>query len=68
MSLISFHRLLIVVAIIFCAGYALWELRSFAGGAGVGSLLIAVAFAVAALGLGYYLRHLRRLLRLQKQT
>ena len=32
MSLLPFHRLLIVVAIIFCAGFAAWELRAFLEG------------------------------------
>jgi hypothetical protein len=64
MSLISFHRLLISLAILFCGGYALWELRAFLGHGEIGSLLIAIIFAAAAVGLAYYLRHLSRFLRL----
>jgi hypothetical protein len=65
MSLISFHRLLIFVGIVFCAGYAIWELLHFMGGdGGVRSLLLVVAFSGAALALGYYLRHLGRILHL----
>lgn len=62
MSLIAFHRLLIAVGILFCGGYAVRELLRFLDGRGWASLLLALAFAVAAGALGYYLRHLRRFL------
>lgn len=68
MSLISFHRLLIATAIVFCGGYAIWEVLRFLSDGGVGSLLLAVAFGLAATGLAYYLRHLGRILRLGNET
>ena len=54
--MIPLHRLLIGTAIAFCAGFALW-----AGWRG--SPVLAGVFALLALGLAYYLRHLRRFLR-----
>lgn len=64
MSLISFHRLLIAIAIVFCGGYAIWEAARFFSGGSFSSVLLAAAFGAAALGLAYYLRHLGRILRL----
>lgn len=64
MSLISFHRFLIAIAIVFCAGYAFWEFRGFLQHGSGRALLLALAFAAAAAGLGYYLRHLSRFLRI----
>lgn len=66
MSLISFHRILIGAAIAFCGVYALWELRQFVQQGGLRPLLLAIGFAAAAVGLGYYLRHLGRILRLPR--
>jgi len=68
MSLISFHRLLIATAILFCGGFAVWELLRFREEPEVATLLIALAFAVAAGTLGYYLRHLSRILRLRDDS
>jgi hypothetical protein len=64
MSLISFHRLLIAVAIMFCGGYAIWEVLRFLSDGSIGSALLAAAFGAAAIALAYYLRHLGRILRL----
>lgn len=64
MSLISFHRLLIAIAIVFCGGYSIWEAARFLSGGSISSVLLAIGFGAAALGLGYYLRHLGRILRL----
>lgn len=58
MSLITFHRTLIVTAILFCAGFAGWELQRYAGSGETGQLLVGAAFAVAAGLLIYYLLHL----------
>ncbi|MEX2572179.1 MAG: hypothetical protein WD737_12840 [Gemmatimonadota bacterium] len=68
MSLISFHRFLIAVGILFCAGYGIWELVSYTGSREASSLLIALAFFAGALGLGYYLRHLTRILHLSDES
>ena len=62
MSLISFHRILIVAAILFCAGYGVYELSAFTKGAGNGSLVISGFFFVCTVGLSYYLWHLKRFL------
>ena len=62
LSLISFHRILIAVAILFCAGYGVYELSAFARNGETGSLLISGFFFVVTAGLTYYLRHLKRFL------
>lgn len=64
MSLIQFHRVLIAAGILFCAGFAAWELQAFLDDRDPIALLISIGFAAAALALGYYLRHLSRFLRL----
>jgi hypothetical protein len=62
-SLVSFHKLLIATAIVFCAGYAGWEARAFfAGTGGIASLVLAIVFAFLAGGLVFYLVHLSRIL------
>ena len=63
MSLISFHKLLIATAIVFCAGYAGWEARVFiSGSGGPGSLVLSILFGILAAGFVYYLIHLQRIL------
>lgn len=62
MSLLPFHRLLIAVAIIFCAGFAAWALRAFLEDGRIVDLALSIAFAAATVALGYYLRHLKRFL------
>ena len=62
LSLISFHRVLIVAAILFCAGYGAYELLAFTRGGGNGSLVISGVFFVFTAGLSYYLWHLKRFL------
>jgi len=66
MSLISFHRVLIVTAILFCAGYGAYELSEFTKGGGNGSLVMSSVFFVLAAGLSYYLWHLKRFLGLEE--
>ena len=41
MSLISFHRLLIAIAIVFCGGYAIWEILRFLSDGRISSILLA---------------------------
>ena len=60
MSLIHFHRFLIVCGILFCLGYAGWEVRSFLETGRTGALLLVGAFAILAFLLGTYLWHLNR--------
>ena len=62
MSLITFHRLLITVAIVFCAGFAAWEVKRFATVGGSGALVLACVFALLAILLFLYLRRLNRIL------
>jgi hypothetical protein len=62
MSLIGFHRVLIATAILFCLGFAGLTGASFLQDGGTGSLVLAVVFLGAGLGLAYYLRHLNRML------
>ena len=60
--MIPFHRLLISTAIVFCAGFAAWAAWHYRQSGDLLMLLTAVAFALAAVALAYYLRHLRRFL------
>ncbi|NIP60833.1 MAG: hypothetical protein GWO17_23545 [Gemmatimonadetes bacterium] len=60
MSLIHFHRFLITCGILFCLGYAGWEVRSFLERGSLGALLLVVAFVGLALLLGVYLWQLNR--------
>jgi hypothetical protein len=62
MSLIGFHKLLIVTAILFCALFAVWQGVAFARDGVALSLALAAGFALAAAGLTYYLANLRRFL------
>jgi len=51
--MIPFHRVLIMTAIVFCVGFALWLLWR-------GQMALGIAFLALAAGLAYYFRHLRR--------
>lgn len=67
MSLLSFHRFLILTAIAFCLGYAAWELRAYLRfDAGAGAVLVAGIFALLGVGLTVYLIRLRSILGLEK--
>lgn len=67
MSLLSFHRFLILTAIAFCLGYAAWELRAYLRfDAGGGAVLVAGIFALLGVGLTVYLIRLRSILGLEK--
>lgn len=60
MSLISFHRFLIASAILFCFGYAAWELVHFWVVGEGGSLALGLVFVVLGVLLSIYLARLRR--------
>jgi hypothetical protein len=62
MSIVSFHRALIVVAILFCFGYGVWELTGYAQTDRGGSLGLGVVFVVLGGGLVFYLLRLSRFL------
>lgn len=65
MSLVAFHRVLILTAIAFCLGFSAWELAAYrSSGGGAGSVLLAGLFFVLAAGLTVYLVRLRSILRL----
>jgi hypothetical protein len=51
--MIPFHRVLITAGIIFCVLFAIWSLWR-------GQMALGIGFGVLGVGLGYYLRHLRR--------
>lgn len=65
MSLLSFHRALILVAIAFCLGFSGWELRAATVDGTAGALVLAVVFALLAAVLTVYLVRLRSILRLE---
>lgn len=59
MSLVGFHRFLITAAIVFCLGYAGWEVAAFTRTRATGALVIAAIFVGLAIALAYYLARLR---------
>lgn len=62
MSLISFHRFLIASAIVFCFGFAAWELMTWWVGRAPGALVIGSVFVLLGSGLIFYLSRLRSFL------
>lgn len=62
MSLVAFHRLLIATAILFCGGFAAWQVDRFLRAGGPLHAVLAGAFALGAVGLLYYLLRLKRFL------
>lgn len=60
--MIPFHRLLIVTGILFAGGFALWAFVRYRQEPSALMLGLTITFTAAALGLAYYLRHLRRFL------
>lgn len=62
MSIVAFHRVLIAVAILFCAGYGLYELIGFTRDGGTVSLVMGGVFLILATGLSYYLWRLNHFL------
>ena len=55
MSLISFHRFLISAAIVFCGGYALWEVQAFNRTNDYNALMLGISFSVICVGFMVYL-------------
>ena len=60
--MIPFHRLLIATAILFCAVFAVWAFAAYRQGGGALQLTLGVAFTIAGVALGYYLKNLNRFL------
>jgi hypothetical protein len=64
-SLVSFHRSLIVFAIAFCFIYAAWDVRAWLDG-GSGAPLLGGVFGILGMGLAVYLVRLPSILRLKE--
>lgn len=62
--MVAFHRFLIATAILFCLGFAVWSFMAFESRGGVATLVLGIVFVLAAVGLGYYLNHLGRFLKM----
>jgi hypothetical protein len=62
MSLIAFHRFLIATGIVFCFGFAIWELMTWWVGRTPGALVLGLTFAALGVLLAFYLARLRRFL------
>lgn len=60
--MIAFHRALIGTAIFFFTMFAFWELSVYLDGRSALALVLAIGSALVAVGLGYYLKNLRRFL------
>ncbi len=65
MSIITAHKILITTAILFFLFYALWEIRHYPDPGGVWALLRGIISALAACGLGVYLRYFLKSLKLR---
>ncbi|HUG39760.1 MAG TPA: hypothetical protein VMM12_04710 [Longimicrobiales bacterium] len=64
MSLVSFHRALILTAIVFCLGFAGWELQAYRTAGDSGALLLSAVFGLLGIGLSVYLARLAAFLKL----
>lgn len=60
--MITFHRVLIGTAILFCLGFAAWAGIAYRADGSAGALALAIGFGAGGLVLAYYLRHLNRFL------
>jgi len=63
MSVTTAHKILILTAVLFFFGYALWELRQYVRLGEVGAVLRSAGALVGAVGLAVYLRSFVRELR-----
>lgn len=62
MSLLSVHRGLIAVSIVFCVGYGMWETARFLRIGESGHLLVGGIFLFLGVGLAWYLARLNQIL------
>jgi ABC-type maltose transport system permease subunit len=67
LNLIWFHRLLIACAVLFCASFAAFEFSRYRADGGAAKLVLALIFAVLAVALFWYVRNLRRFLKLPEE-
>lgn len=65
MSITTAHKILITTAIVFFLLYAVWEVRNYPSPGGAWALLRGMMSAIAALGLGLYLRYFLKSLKLR---
>lgn len=68
MSLVGFHRFLILTGIAFCFGFAAWEIRAYSLDPGSGSLVLGAVFGLLGIALTVYLARLRSILRLEEKS
>lgn len=66
MSLVNFHRSLIIVAVTFCFVYAGWEIRTWLDDGGTRAVVMAGVFVVLGLALTVYLVRLASILKLKE--
>jgi hypothetical protein len=68
LSLIAFHRFLIATGIVFCFGFAIWELMTWWVGRAPGALILGLTFVALGVLLSFYLSRLRRFLGVEPAT
>jgi hypothetical protein len=68
MSLIAFHRFLIGTGIVFCFGFAIWELMTWWVGRTPGALILGLTFVALGILLAFYLARLRRFLGVEPEV
>ena len=64
MSLVSFHRALILTAIVFCLVFAGWEWRVYRTSGEADAVLLSAIFALLGIALAVYLARLAYFLKL----
>lgn len=64
MSLVSFHRALILTAIVFCFVFAGWAWQDYRTGGDADAILLSAVFALLGIGLTVYLARLAYFLKL----
>jgi hypothetical protein len=65
MKLITAHKILMGTATVFFVFFSLWELRNYAASGEVWALARSILYLIVAIGLGVYLKKLRRLYHLR---
>ena len=67
LSLMNFHKVLIVFAILFFLGFGIYEISIFVNSGRNISLILGITFAILGSGMLYYLVHLDRFLGAKKK-
>lgn len=68
MSLIGFHKILIGAGILFCAGFAAWQVLAFSGDGSWFRVALAATFVAFTVALGVYLARLDRYLGREEES